>query len=573
MNGWQPRIATLSLSLVTALAYREGLLLAGGLEGIAYSLDEGMHWQQAALEDGAASVTAFALSPRFAEDHTAVASTMENGILRTDDGGRTWVNVSFGLESFEVSTVAWFSWFSGSIVLAATSDGIYRSSNGGRAWRRVYEAEESGIDTIVPLSERDFLAPLENGGLLRSTDGGAHWILDEKSLQGMQILSLFVEGGNVATGHDIPVSYNSRGGKTLFAGTVEQGLLRSLDGGGSWETVYNDTVHTLTSGNGMLYAGTGSGVSYSADGGRTWHNLPSPPIHDLNKLLVYKKQPLLVGAYTGVVYYTGAEWRSLPDLPQALTATAIAPDGSLYISSVDGLMRLSVDENSGESGVNEHDTTGPYEQRILLDGRDGQVNVITFRKNGASWQTWAASADGKRLLRSDDEGRSWQFLHPPFGILPVVALEAMPQRIVAATFDPRQYRICIWSSVDDGKTWERGMEAETQWPIVATSDDPPLITISTVIFLQNASEQWNRVSMSEEGGMIRRVISIRQTNTASTPTLVALTTTGIYRSDDWGESWQPDNEGLPVEQIVAIAGDNANLYVLLAGGQVMKRPS
>ena len=128
IDGWQPRISTLSLSLVTALAYREGLLLAGGLEGIAYSLDGGMHWQSVALEDGAASITAFALSPQFAKDHTAVAATMENGVLRTDDGGRSWANASFGLESFEVTALAWFS---ASVLLAATSDGIYRSSNAG----------------------------------------------------------------------------------------------------------------------------------------------------------------------------------------------------------------------------------------------------------------------------------------------------------------------------------------------------------------------------------------------------------------------------------------------------------
>jgi photosystem II stability/assembly factor-like uncharacterized protein len=587
IDGWQPRISTLSLSLVTALTYREGLLLAGGLEGIVYSLDGGMRWQQVALEDGAASIIAFALSPHFSKDRTAVAATMENGILRTDDGGRNWVNASFGLESFEVTTLAWFS---ASVLLAATSDGIYRSSNGGRAWRRVYEGEELSIDTIVSLSDRELLASQECEGLLRSTDGGAHWFLDENSLQDVHILSLFVEevdGGDVVTpGHNTSGPYDS--GKVLFVGTLERGLLRSMDGGISWETVYNDTVLSFASGDGRLYAGTGDGVSCSDDVGHTWYDLPCPPVHDLCDLFVYEKQPMLTGAYAGIMRYTGSDWKAFPDLPQGLTGIAIAPDGSLFVSSLDGLMRLS------PAGKSEGDTSGLYGRRILIEGSDGQVSFIAFRQGDSSWQTWVASRDGTRLLRSDDEGTTWQSLRSPFGILPVVALEAMPERLIAATYDPRQYHVCIWSSTNDGETWERSIEADTQWPLVVTRDNPPLIAIGSIIVLQSASGQWKKVSMGNEGGMIRRVVSTRQNKDAGqsilaqdggdTPgrdksgpygnTLIALTTTGIQRSDDGGENWQQDqaNKDLPVEQIIDIAGDDMNLYVLLAGGQVWKRP-
>jgi photosystem II stability/assembly factor-like uncharacterized protein len=595
-DGWQPRISTLTLSLVTALTYREGLLLAGGLEGIAYSLDAGMHWQVVALEDRAASITAFALSPHFSKDHTAVAATMENGILRSDDGGRTWVNASFGLESFEVTALAWFS---GSVLLAATSDGIYRSSNGGRAWRRIYEGEELGIDTIVSLSDGELLASLEQAGLLRSTDGGAHWFLDENSLRDVHIFSLFVEevaGKDAVTpGRDKSGPYG--GGKALFVGTLERGLLRSMDGGTSWETVYNGTVLSLVSGDGRLYAGTDSGVSCSDDGGRTWYDLPCPPVHDLCNLFVYEKQPLLKGAYAGIMHYTGSDWKAFPNLPQGLTGIAIAPDGSLFVSSIDGLMHLSPGGDSeGGTATAGRDKSGPYGRQILIEGQAGQVNFITFRQSGSSWQAWAASGDGTRLLRSDDEGTTWQSLRPPFGVLPVVALEVMSQRLIAATYDPRQYRVCIWSSTDDGETWERGVVAETQWPLVATCDNPFLITIGSVILVQNASGQWNKVSMSNDGGMIRRVVSMRQNKDdgknalaqdgddpsgRDTPgrdksgpygtTLIALTTTGIHRSDNWGENWRQHNEGLPVEQILDIAGDDTNLYILLAGGQVWKR--
>lgn len=582
--AWQTRISTLPLSLVTALTYKEGLLLAGGVEGIACSHDEGRYWQPALLEDGIASITAFALSPDFGEDQTAVAATMENGILRTDDGGRTWTNASFGLESFEVTALAWVF---GPTLLAATSDGIYRSSNAGRAWRRVYAGEELGIDTIAYLSEKVLLATIENGSLLRSLDGGTHWFIDDSTLKNANIISLFVE----------PMK---DGGEMLFVGTFEQGLLRSNDGGKSWEMVYDEVVLSLMSRDTILYAGTDSGVSMSDDDGQTWHDLPCPPVHDLRHLFAYEGQAMLSGAYAGIMQYTGSAWEALPDLPQALMVTAIAPDGSLLLSSLDGLMRLEFEEMNGraKSSVDGgHRQRSPYKRQILVEGQAGKVNFITFRPHGSSWQAWAASEDGTRLLRSDDEGTTWQSLHPPFGILPLVALQAIPQRLIAATYDPRQYRICIWSSLDDGETWERGLEAETQWPLVATCADPPLMTISTIILLQDATGQWNKVSIGNDGGMIRRVVSMqrngnrrddadrdephgretddgqggRDTSGLYNTILMALTTTGLQRSDDWGASWQQYNEDLPVEQIIDIAANATDLYVLLTGGQVWKQ--
>ncbi len=555
-SRWQTRNSALQISLVTALTYIEGLLLAGSIEGIAYSQDEGRHWRQADLEDGVAAITAFALSPHFSVDHTAVAATIENGILRTDDGGLSWTNASFGLENFEVTALAWFT---GSTVLAATSDGIYRSSNAGRAWRRVYAGEELGIDTIAYLSDKILLATMENGDLLRSVDSGTHWSIDESGLHDIHILSLL-----------IPPTQHSR--ETLFVGTFERGLLCSHDAGQHWETVYNDVVLSLIASDTTLYAGTNTGISVSVDAGQTWRGLPYPPIHDLRHLFVYKGQPLLSGAYAGVTHYTGFDWQILTGLPQILTATAIAPDDSLLLSSAEGFTRISVEDIKGYVGreyngeAHAYTQSGPY-------GNGQTIGLLTFRKSGSSWQAWAASEDGRLLLRSDDRGTTWQSLQPPFGILPLVTLQAFPQRLVAATYDPRQYHVCIWSSLDDGETWERGLEVETQWPLVATCADPPIVTISSIMLLQDASGQWNRVSIGSNSGMIRRVVSIRrndQDNSTNT-TLIALTTTDLQRSDDWGASWQQDNGELSAEQIIDIAVDETYLYVLLSGGQIARR--
>ena len=183
--------------------------------------------------------------------------------------------------------------------------------------------------------------------------------------------------------------------------------------GENWETVHDGVVLSLAARDTLLYAGTDSGISMSDDQGQTWRDLPCPPIHDLRHLYIYKERPLLAGAYSGIIHYTGSSWDTLPNLPQVLTMLAIGPDDTLFLSSIDGLMRLAVEEMEGKEKQKGHDTSFPHERQVLLEGLDGQVNFMTFRCNGSSWQAWAVSEDGTRLLHSNDEGATWQSLQSP----------------------------------------------------------------------------------------------------------------------------------------------------------------
>ncbi len=530
---WQSRIARLPLSSVTALLYQDGLLLAGGIEGIACSWDGGINWQSAQLEEGMASITAFAASPQFNTDQTVVAATLANGILRSADGGRTWSNATFGLESFEVNTLAWGP---GSTLLAGTIDGLYRSPNAGRAWRRLSIDEEASVEAIAFLPDGAFLATLEAGGLLRSDAGGVHWYVDNSVGQDIHAISLLVTAQ-----------------QTLLMSTIEQGLLRSTDGGASWHPTYAHIVLSLAAEQNTLYAGSDNGVSVSDDDGLTWRELGCPPIHDLRQLFLYKQQPLVTGAYAGIMCYTSEQtWSSIADLPQPLTAVAILPDDTLLLSSPTGLLHVADDGKT---------------QQTVMQGQTGQVARITVRQDGATWRIWAGSADGTRLLRSDDNGTTWQALPAPFGVLPLAALHATAERLIAATYDPRQYRVCIWSSTDNGETWERAMEAETKWPIVATYQHSMSggFAIGDMLFLQRIGGQWSRSNVGSEAGAVRRIISAQQHGKT---VLLALTTTGIQRSEDEGATWQHDDEGLPVEQIMDIATTDTTLSILLTAGRV-----
>lgn len=526
----QPRNSDLPVVPVTALLVVDDLLLVGGSEGIVYSRNGGATWQQANLEDGVVAVTAFAASPAFAQDQTVLAATLASGVLRSSDGGSTWTNVSFGLQSMEVAALAWIH---GTTVLAATDDGLYRSRDSGRAWRRIYTQEAAGFEELVSLSDQLLLALQADGGLLRSGDGGASW----SALTGFaqETLSL----GATRTG-------------ALLAGTLATGLLRSSDQGTTWQQVDTRAVHALASTEHAVYAGTETGVCQSLDDGLSWQELPCPPVHDLSRLLVCGDHLVLSGTYSGVLYARpGEPWQELDSVPQPLTALAAATEQALFLSGPSGLQRVSLSDQS---------------EQMLIAGQAGEAAQITSSLIEALHHVWAVSLDGAHLLHSLDGGESWQTLPTPFGVLPLVALSALSDRLLAATYDPRQYRINLWYSQDQGEHWVRSVEAMTTWPVVATCPGVPLLTVGNYLFLENAPGEWKRVSLPDGSGAIRCVAGLQRTER-----LFVLTTLGIQSSDDLGQTWRRDEAAFSGGQMLALVIEDTTLYVLCAGGRVWKR--
>jgi photosystem II stability/assembly factor-like uncharacterized protein len=532
-SPWEAEITPLPISPVTSLLALDTVLLAGGSRGIAYSYDKGASWQQADIEDGNVVITAFAASPDFIHDQTIVAATVAHGVVRTNNGGRSWINTSFGLESLEIATLAWER----ETIILTTFDGdLYRSRDAGRAWRAVHISEEAAIETLISLPDGIFIAVSTNAHLWNSHDQGKHWSCQDLSLPDAQVLSLFATTNG-----------------TLLLGTLEHGLLRSRDSGTTWQHSHKQVVHTCAQIGKHIYAGTDTGMNISSDDGLTWQEFPYPPLHDINTIIACGQQPLLTGAYSGIIQHASTtKWECLECIPQPLTAITSASDHSLLISSLAGLQRLSL-----ETGT----------QQMLIDGESGQVAHITTLQSNTQEHIWIASANGSRLLHSIDSGQNWQMLQPPFGILPLVALQATPDKLLAATYDPRQSHVCLWHSSDEGKNWIRSVEANTSWPIVATCAYPAALSIGNILFLEQeqASNQWQKITISDDGSAIKRIRSIQM---AGQTILFVLTTNGVQRSDDLGQSWQIEHLAVPGSHILDIELVGTTLYMLLTKGRV-----
>ena len=150
-------------------------------------LDEsGGGWEvELSLEGSGAQC--LALDPR--DPERLYAGLHDGGVRRTADGGRTWVDCE--LPASDVFSLA-VGPVDGAVYAGTEPSALYRSDDGGRSWRELTALLDlpsqptwsfpprpwtSHVRWIAP-SPHDadlLLVGIELGGLMRSTDGGASW--------------------------------------------------------------------------------------------------------------------------------------------------------------------------------------------------------------------------------------------------------------------------------------------------------------------------------------------------------------------------------------------------------------
>jgi len=173
----------------------------------------------------------------------------------------------------------------GSVLAVSRSGRLFRSSDGGRTWRN---------DGEIPVSEGGcaVLLRTSDGALLAGGAGGVYRS-DGKTWTRYGFPAKAADPSVISPQHGTPeldpVIAMAESGGNVFAATWRNGLLRSRDGGRSWEHaegndgVYEITpshsvtaeyryVYALSSDGGRVAIATDRGFSASVDGGETWKN-------------------------------------------------------------------------------------------------------------------------------------------------------------------------------------------------------------------------------------------------------------------------------------------------------------
>jgi photosystem II stability/assembly factor-like uncharacterized protein len=190
-------------------------------------------------------------------------------LLRSADGGATWSRgrLPHGMRGYALTHV----WGDEAAITVASNNGIFRSTNGGRRWSRVWHPRDHRISSVWG-SGSTVIGVGSWGTIIRSTDGGATWARVMGQNPSPPVRE--PDGTVVYRGSSISFEGVAGQGSTVVAVGADGAMVRSTDGGASWNDVASGTMHNLSAiwGSDSLFVAVGSAgtILVSRDGGTAW---------------------------------------------------------------------------------------------------------------------------------------------------------------------------------------------------------------------------------------------------------------------------------------------------------------
>jgi len=489
------------------------------------------------------------VSPDYDRDQTLLA-LVENRLYKSEDDGESWVLLKSGLSpDLDVVAVAFSpNYASDRTLLAGLSTwnmggGVYKSTDGGRSWRLASRGlSDLMVQGIAFAPDGTAFARTLRHGLFKSTDGGDQWFALEEPQLDRPV-------HRKATALAISPHYATD--DTLFWSVDEMDrhlILKSTDGGQSWEEVLGRTAQLLAlsppqswegkrEGDDTVYAVvSGAGLMRSTDGGKTWQAANSGLFYehvDLSDLVFspsFAQDKTLYALLTasrsqGITrLYRSTDgsdsWKVLEeDLP--ISALALAPNGDLLLGTVYGrIHRLKPDRLVWE------DLT------VELGGLD--IYDLAISPGYAQDQTIYASTSTAGVFVSHDGGRSWQETGFPgrTGFDPVhlaISPDYATDQILFAASRSGVYR---WL---DGEWQELQEGLGNLFPASALAISPPLPSAPL------PPQSWGERG---EGGKRGSDGTIFVGGDYSHPEVLI--------STDGGESWVSASQGLPPAEVASL---------------------
>lgn len=313
-----------------------------------------------------------------------VATAQGVVLIQRDAHGRSWHVAHRALTDRHISAIV-FDSESGFIFAAAFHGSFHLSPDGGRTWElRDNGLKERNVYSLasVRLSEGLRLyAGTEPAHLFYSDDFGHQWT----ELPGLRSVPSVPQWSFPAPPHIAHlkhINFDPYVPTTIYASIEVGGLLKSTDGGQSWEElhgVYED-VHRLLihpRNPNRMYVTGGNGLYVSSDGGVTWEHRTSrtAEIGGYPDMLVYPpKQPELM--FVAAAHDNPASWRT----------TGFA--GARISRSRDGGTSWEVLGNG------------------LPDRMQASIEAMCLEDWGESCSVFAGTTSGE-VYSSDDGGERW----------------------------------------------------------------------------------------------------------------------------------------------------------------------
>jgi photosystem II stability/assembly factor-like uncharacterized protein len=501
--------------------------------------------------------------------------------------------------------------------------GIYRSTDGGATWQRVLAKDADTGGCAVAIDPKDpqvvyaglwqaRLGPWEDrnewqgtgGGLYKSTDGGTTW---RKLSQGLPATTAQV---NIAIAP-------SRGSRVFVeVGTTEPGdyssaaglgLYRSDDSGESFTRITTDPRAALRIGGGdltvvrvdptnpdIVYA-TGLVTVKSTDGGVTWQSLRGAPGGDDYQNLWISPQDgriiALVSDQGAVITVNGGQtWSSWLNQPTAqlyhVITTPTFPYQVCAAQQESGSLCIASRGNDGSVtgrdwhpvGVIEYGYVAPdpldpdviygagrteVSRFHISTGQVQNVTPLALREPGVRADRTEPIAfspldphvlyyGASRLYRTTNGGMSWEAVSPDLsreqpeipasvGSLHLPGIERQRGVIYSLGLSPRDAGV-LWAGTDDGQVWVT-RDGGSHWSNVTPRE----------------LSAWSKVTQIDashfEAGTAFICVSRMRVDDLHPY---------LYRTADFGATWQPISTGLPDSPVNSVREDRQRRGLLFA---------
>lgn len=565
--SWQQiRTDSVQIDFRSLAANSSGLVLAGtATQGILYSIDDGTHWQTAAVEGTAGNALII-------NGSGAIFAGTDSGAFRSTNGGGEWVRIISGLTNRYVTA---FGVSGTGLLFAGTSGGMFRSSDMGETWVRTSVGMTDTAVRSIAVGANGFMFSATSTTVFRSSDDGDTWVDVGGGLANADIWALAIDSSGVVFA----------GAFGLFGGPA---LLRSTNVGSTWEEIttgiVNPIVWTLTvSNSGQVFAGTeGDGVYGTTNAGATWSQVGVPGCYvwaiasSLNDVGLVFASTESLGPFGGRMYKStdfGNTWALVNSGLNNSYVHAIAIDSGHRVfagSDYQGVFRTT---NNGEAWVqvlpsvpatslcinsNDHIFAGGYQgmHRSTDNGNtwtavnngltNHNVESIVIGTNGFVYAgtTHEGPITGG-VFRSTDNGTTWLFAGLTNNTIACLAVNSEGYLFAGSASNG------VFLSMDNGVSWEQinsGLNYSNISCLAANRDGELFAGTYDVGMFRttNNGGVWTQTNDGLTNPFVTSVVTSVQSRI-----LVGTGTSGMFRTADTSTDVKPVLSEVPTEFALA----------------------